>query len=275
MLRDLFRARSLLLALTIGGVMSAQTPTVTANDYLKEVRVFAPGSAEFAKIASALGVDATLPTLGAGAQLVAAIRNDSGGTVELRILFQLTKGGKTTPRDLQLNQTLQAGESTLVAPREVNGALAGLLNAGKPGLHGFTGSPTVQPLDDYQGATAYVSVDSATLADGKFVGADTQNYFDRLVENDARQKSFFSDLAAQSKTLSAAEIKQMLSERQTAAASDRKKSSGMANFPLGAQTEYGLCVTALAQLEHFGMAALSTWADRENAKQQAKPTLHK
>jgi len=256
-------------------IAMAQTPTVTVKDYLSEVRIFAPGTPEFAKIVSTLGVDATLPTL-PGASLFAAIRNDSSQAVELRILFQITKGEKTTSRDFEIGHTLAAGEATLVAPREVGGALASLLHAGKPGLAtGFSGSSTVLPLDDYQGAAATVSIDSATLADGKFIGADTQNIYSRLVENDARQRSFFADLVAQSKTLPEAEIVQMLNARKDAAGAAKSKSTGIANFPLADQTEFGLSTGALAQLQHFGMATLASWAERENARLQSKPTLHR
>jgi hypothetical protein len=143
--------------------MPAQTPTITARDYLKEVRIFAPGSPEFAQIASKLGVDATLPSL-PGASLVVAIRNDSGQAVEMRILHTLQKSGgsPSSPIDAEVGRNLAAGAVDLVAPKAIGGALTRLLNAGKPGM--FTGSPTVQSLDRYQGVTLTVSIDSATLA---------------------------------------------------------------------------------------------------------------
>ena len=193
--------------------MSAQTPTAAVNDYLSAVRIFANGSPDFVKIASSLGVDATLPTL-PGASLVAAIRNDSGQAVELRILFQVTTGGKTSPRDLEVGRSLAAGEAMLVGPREIGGVLARLLM--KPGFRGLvTGSPTAEPLDAYHGATVTVSIDSATLADGKFIGADTQNIYSRLVAEDAVKKSFFSDLAGlQSAGLSQTQIEQALTTRK-------------------------------------------------------------
>ena len=195
--------------------MSAQIPQATVNDYLSEVRIFPPGTADFAQIAAKLGVDATLPTLGAGARLVVAIRNDSGGEVGANVLFQVTKNGRTQPHDLTLGLMLGAGDSALLAPREVSGPLAMMLHPpGKPGLFGFTGSPTGGPLDYYEGATVTASVDSATLADGKFIGADTQKLYDQLVANDKAERKFFSDVAA---LLSAgktqAEIEQVLTAR--------------------------------------------------------------
>jgi hypothetical protein len=248
----------------------AQTPTATVHDYLTEVRIFAPGSPEFATIASKLGVDATLNTLGPGASLVAALRNDSGQTVELRILFNVTKGGKTSPHGFEVGRVLAAGAVDLVAPREIGGALAGLLNAGKPGL--ITGSPTVQPLDDYQGATVTVSIDSATLADGKFIGADTQNYFDRVVAEDNTKKQFFSDVVAWlAAKQSQAQIEQALTARKAKA--NAGQSTGEVN--LAAITESGLAATALAVIQYQGMASLATWATKENAAVGAKPSIHK
>jgi hypothetical protein len=96
--------------------MPAQTPTATVHDYLKEVRIFASGSPEFAQIAASLGVDATLHTLGPGASLAVAIRNDSGQAVEMRVLFEMTKGGKTTPRDLEISRFLAARRGNACRP---------------------------------------------------------------------------------------------------------------------------------------------------------------
>ena len=77
--------------------MSAQTPTATVHDYLSEVRIFANGSPDFAKIASSLGVDATLNTL-PGASLVVALRNDSGEAIDsMRVMYAVNKGGKPIP----------------------------------------------------------------------------------------------------------------------------------------------------------------------------------
>lgn len=67
----------------------------------------------------------------------------------------------------------------------------------------------------------------------------------------------------------------MLSARKAAANSTKNNSTGIANSPLADQTEFGLCTVALAQLQHFGMANLAYWAERENAKLQSKPTLHR
>jgi len=133
------------------------------------------------------------------------------------------------------------------------------------------------PLDDYQGATLVASIDSATLADGKFIGADTQTFFKRLAEKDARKKKFFSDLATNAKAKSAADIRQFLNAGKAEA--DAKRGSmgagGLAGFSLADIEVGGLWSSALMQLEHFGQASLSQWADAENAKQQSKPTLHR
>jgi hypothetical protein len=264
-------AASLLL-----GIAMAQTPTVTVNDYLSEVRIFAPGSPDFARIAASLGVDATLPTLGPGASLVAAIRNDSGQAIDsMRIIFSRQKGGDKPVTSLELGRGLEIGGARLVAPREVGGALARTL---KPGTQGVMsgGSPTVEPLDAYQGTTLTISIDSATLADGKFIGADTLTFFSRLVENDARQKAFFAELIAHSKTASAeVDIKQMLTARKAQARSAQQSVSGVRGFLLADQTEFGLATTALVQLEHFGMANVVSWVEHENAKLESRPTLHR
>ena len=254
--------------------MSAQPPTVAVNDYLKEVRVFPSTSAEFSQAASSLGVSASLATLGAGQSLIVAVRNDSSGPVEARILFQLTKGGKTLPRDLYMGHSLAAGEVTLVAPREINGALAMLLHAGKPGLIASSGSPTAQPLDDFNGATVTVSVDSATLADGKFIGADTQKVFDRLIAEQAAKKKFFSDLAGMAGQPQA-QIEQALTTRKAAADAAKAQMTDITDLNLAAQTESGLANGALMQLQYFGMASLTNWAQKENAAVQSKPTLHR
>jgi hypothetical protein len=255
--------------------MSAQTPTAAVNDYLSEVRIFANGSPDFAKIASSLGVDAALATL-PGASLVAAVRNDSGQAIELRTLFQLTKDGKTTPRDMSLGPSLQAGESALVAPREIRGALTRLML--RPGFQGLvSGSPRPQPLDAYQGATVVVSIDSATLADGKFIGADTQNIYSRLVAEDAAKKSFFSDVAGfQSAGLSQTQIEQALTTRKgTADAAKSQMTGGITGLNLAAITESGLCNMALMRLQHFGLANLFEYAAKKNAAAAAKPSIHR
>ena len=111
----------------------------------------------------------------------------------------------------------------LVAPREIGGALARLML--KPGFQGIvSGSPTVQPLDAYQGATVTVSVDSATLADGHFIGADTQNFFERLVAEDAAKRKFFSDVVGfQHAGFSRDHISEELARRKAAADADKGK----------------------------------------------------
>jgi hypothetical protein len=268
------RMSSWVLLLLPGGTMSAQPPTVAVNDYLKEVRGFPSTSAEFSQAASSLGVSASLATLGAGQSLIVAIRNDSGGPVEARILFQLTKGGKTTPRDLYFGYSLAAGAVTLIAPREINGALAGLLHAGKPGLVGFTGSPTAQPLDDFNGATVTASVDSATLSDGKFIGADTQKAFPRLVAEHNAKKKFFNDLAGMAGQ-SQAQINHALTARKAAADAAKGKMTDLTDLDLAAQTEAGLAQGALMQLQYFGMASLTSWVEKENAALASKPSIHK
>ena len=244
--------------------MSAQPPTVAVNDYLKEVRVFPSTSAEFSQAASKLGVSATLSTLGPGASLVVAIRNDSGGPVEFRILHSVTKGGRTTT-DMEVGRSLQAGEAALAAPKEIGGALAGLLNAGRPGL--TAGPPTVQPLDRYQGATITVSIDSATLANGKFIGADTRNMFDELVAEDKARKKLFSDLTG---WLSAGETQAQITQ-----ALQQRQSQIQPGENQAAITEDALLFEALTQLERRGVASLTNWAQKENAAVQSKPTLHR
>ena len=257
-----------LLAALLGGPMSAQPPTLVVNDYLHEVRVFPPTNPEFAQAASSLGMSATLATLGGGASLVVAVRNDSGQPVETRILFQVSKGRKTVPRDLEVGRYFAVGEEALVAPREIGGALARLLNAGKPGL--ITGSPTVEPLDAYQGATVTVSVDSATFADGRFIGADTQNLFNSLVAEEKAKKKFFSDVVGfLSAGQSQAQIQQEMTTRRDAA----NAAKGIGN--LAANTESGLSTAALMHLQHLGMASLGEWVAQENAKLVGKPSIHR
>ena len=255
-----------LWAVLLGGPMFAQPPTLIVDDYLKEVRIFRGTSPDFAKIASSLGVDATLPTLGPGASLVAAVRNDSGGPVELRIVHSVTKGGSTIASDLEVDRYLQAGETALVAPQEIVGALEGLLHAGRPGL--FAGSPTVRPLDRYQGATITVSIDSATLANGKFIGADTRKMFDELVAEDKARKKFFSDLTGWlSSGKTQAQIIQTIQERL----SQIQPFENQAAITLS-----GLLEEAQNWLERRGMAFLSTWAASQSAIcVNSKPSVHR
>jgi hypothetical protein len=245
----------------------AQTPTATVNDYLSEVRIFAPGSPDFAKIASALGVDATLPTLGPGASLIVAVRNDSGQGAEIRILFQGIKNGKTVSSNLQVGRTLAAGEATLVAPREISGVVAELLNAGKPGL--ITGGPA-RPLDVYQGAVVSVSVDSATLASGKFIGRDTQNLFDQLVADDKAKKKFFSDLTG---WLEAGEPQAQIEQALTKRAANADAAKSYDNW--AAFSESTLSRSALSRIKQWGMANLTSWAMKESATWAAKPSIHR
>lgn len=109
----------------------------------------------------------------------------------MRIVYQIERDGKTIPH-VTLYGTLAPGAQTLFAPREV--ALDRLLRPRQGELR--VGSTSPQPLDLYLGVPVTVSIDSVSLASGRFIGADTQAFFSRLVENDARQKSFFADLAA-------------------------------------------------------------------------------
>jgi hypothetical protein len=278
MLTQLFKAAAVVAVLK--ATMSAQnqpTPALrlglkaaAVNDYLPEVRIFPPASPEFAQIATKLGVDATLSTLGDGRLLLVAIRNDSGQAVELRILFQVTSGGKTMPHDTEVGRVLQAGEATLVAPREVGGALALLMSAGRPGMvTGFTGPPTAQPLDFYQGAQVTASIDSATLlATGKFIGNDTRGLYDQLVAADAARKKFYSDVVEfQAAGLSQSEIEKALTARKANA-----DKAALRDLP---NTESGLCTEALVRLQYFGIANLFELAAKENAALQSKPTLHR
>lgn len=260
--------------------MSAQSPTVTLDDYLKEVRVFPATSPEFSKIAADLGVSATLASLGPGAALVVAIRNDSGATVEFRILFQVTKNGRTEARDFTVAQVLGPGESMFTAPREVNGLLAGLMHPpGKPGLYASHGSPAGEPLDYYNGATVRASIDSVTLADGTFIGADTQNFYGQLVAEDTAKRSFFNDISQfKRQGLSPSSIQQRLQARKTAADANKinKPPTGtIADLNLAAIKESNLCVGSLMQLQLLGLDGFDDWAQREKTAADAKPTIKK
>lgn len=120
------------------------------------------------------------------------------------------------------------------------------------------------------------SVDSATLASGQFLGADTQNFFSKLAAEQAARKSFFADLTAQSKTLDASGIKQALASRQSTAAAASHKSTSFADMNLAAMTESSLCDQALMLLERLGgLPALSSWAERENLTLSSQPMLHR
>jgi hypothetical protein len=252
-------------------IAMAQTSTATVNDYLSDVRIFAPGSPDFAKIASSLGVDATLPTLGPGASLVSAIRNDSGEAVDsMRILFQGQKGGGTFSR-IALGGSLAAGGSTLIAPTGLDVALLALLHPQQGASHN-----TAHPQTDYTGVEMTTSIDSVSLANGKFLGADTLGFFSRLAAEDATKKSFFSAVAGyQAAGLTQSQITQALKDRKAAADSAKRKTTSVTDLDLGAMEESRLCGRALVKLQQFGMANLSAWATEENAKAQSKPTLHK
>jgi hypothetical protein len=249
--------------------MTAQTK-LTVQDSLKEVRIFDHTSPDFVKIATSLGVDASLATLGAGASLVVAIRNDSGEAIDsMRLLFQVDKEGVHAPR-LILQGPLAAGKATPAAPHELGGAVTAMMHYG-PGVGG--GHPW--PLDFYQGATVIASIDSATLASGRFVGADTLNFFATLIAEQAAKKSFFADLAAQSKTLTNSELQQVLTARQSAADAAKGKATSLADFNLAAMTEFSLSVQALTRLTRSGLPDLSSWAEQENVKLSSQPTLHR
>jgi len=208
------------------------------------------------------------PLSGQGASLVTAIRNDSGQAVELRILIQLSKGGKTIPFHLEMGRTLATGAVTLVAPPEVGGVLAGLPNAGKPVL--APAPYPVQPLDAYQGAKVTASINSATLASGQFIGAATQNLFDALVAEDKAKRKFFSDLARWvSAGQTQAQIEQALTKRK-ATADAAYSFTNEAAF-----TEPGLSQAGLAIIQYEGMASLTSWATKENAAWATKPSIHR
>jgi hypothetical protein len=258
------------LALT-GGALSAQTPTAAVNDYLSEVRIFANGSPDFVKIASGQGVDATLPTL-PGASLVVAIRNDSGEAIDsMRILYSVEKNGRPISRVTLYGTPLAPGATTLFAPREVG--LSELTP--RQGL-GIRGGGPAGPIDFYLGAPVTASIDSATLASGKFIGADTQNFFDRLVAELAMKKAFFSDLTGfQSAGLSQSEIEDALTKRQAAADVAKKKMAKITDLNLAARTESSLCQMALMQLQHSGVASVWSWVDRETAALKFKPSPHR
>lgn len=267
--------RWLPITLALAGTMSAQTPTATVHDYLSEVRIFPSGSPDFAKIATGLGVDAALRTL-PGASLVVALRNDSGeGIDSMRIVYLINKGGKSIPRVTLYYSPLGAGAARLVAPVELRG-LAAVLNPAQQGQGLVTGATLsrVPSLVFYQGATVTVSVDSATLAvSGRFIGADTQNFFSRLVAEDAARKSFFSEIAGfQAAGLSQSEIEQTLTKSQADA---KGQMSGVTGLNLAAMSESDLCSMALMQLKQGGMANLFEWAAKESAALQSKPSIHR
>ena len=270
--------RWLLITLALAGSISAQTPTATVHDYLSEVRIFPSGSPDFAKIATGLGVDATLPTL-PGASLVVALRNDSGQTIDsMRIVYLVNKGGKPIPRVTLYYGLLGAGAARLVTPVELRG-LAALLNPAQQGQGLVTGATLsrVPSLVFYQGATVTVSVDSATLAvSGRFIGADTQNFFSRLVAEDAAQKSFFSGVAGfQAAALSQSVIEQALTKRQADADAAKRQMFGITGLNLAAMSESDLCSGALMRLKQGGMANLFEWAAKESAALQSKPSIHR
>ena len=266
--------RKLLFVVIFSSIMAAQPPTVIVNDDLSGVRIFSSASPDFAKIAASLGVDATLPTLGASASLVVAIRNDSGEAIDsMRLLFQVEKGGPPFPRIILQGDSLAAGQATLTAPSELAGAVTALMHYGTSGLS--LGSPPAHLLDVYQGATVTASIDSATLASGRFIGADTLNFFPRLIEEQTAKRSFFADLATQSKTLTASEIEPVLVARQSAADAAKGKAKSPADLSLAAIAEFDLCMQALMALKHSGLSDLGSWAEQENEKWSSRPTLHR
>jgi hypothetical protein len=258
------RMSSWVLLLLLGGVMSAQ-PAVTVHDSLSEVRIFDHTSPDFAKAASDLGVSASLATLGEGLPLVVAVRNDSGEDMEsARILYE---GGRTT--QVVLHGSLAKGAGALIGPPELQRALSALMNR-QQGLG--VGQGPAQSLASYQGAEITVSVDSASLASGRFVGPDTWDFLPQLIELDNAKKAFFRQVAGfRTSGLSQPLIEAALTDGETKA----RATKSQARLSIVAVTEAGWYRVALGRLRQFGMASLFTWADGENAKVASKPALHR
>jgi hypothetical protein len=225
---------------------------------LSEVRIFASTSPDFAKIAATLGAN-LLASLGAKKSLLVAVPNDSEQAIDsMRVLYLVDKANdKPIPR-VTFYGSLAVGEATLLAPMELQGAVAasiplrpGTRRATRPrppeafpGPGPATGAQLsrVLPRDLYQGAQVTASVDSVTFSSGLFIGADTHHFFPRLVAEDAAWKSFFADLLElQSRGSSQLQVARALSVRRAALDDARVKTAGSVN-------RYGLC-------EAFGVRA--------------------
>lgn len=275
MLKSPLGAASLLAALLGGGSGLIAQIQVTINDSLPGIHIFAQSSPEFTKIASNLGVDASLKALGEALPLVVAIRNDSGEALEsMRILYLVARYGKLIPR-VVIDGPLASGGSMVFAPQEASATLEKLVNPnagpGKP-----RAQFSAQPLDFYRGSPVTVSIDSATLASGRFVGADTQVFFPRLVAEAAAKKAFLTELSGyQSAGLSQAQIEQALNKRKSTADTAMRQMTSITELNLAAQAESQLSMEALLRLQNFGMAPMADWVARENAGLANKPVLHK
>ena len=270
--------KKLILAILYSGLshqMLAQT-SVVIHDSLKEIRVFRYGSAEFIQATNEPGVANALAAFGESAQLIVAVRNDSGEPVEsLRIVFRARKGERVTTHVLSHPRLLTPGAMALLGPPEFAGAVAALTM--KPGQGLSAGpSPEMSQLtwEEYRGSEVTTSVDSASLATGLFIGPDTLGFFSRLVQSGARKRAFFSDVVALKETL-APEIKQILSSRGVAARSARQKTTGLIDLDLAALTESALCTQALMRLEQGGVPVLVAWAQQEHNSLKSKNVLHR
>lgn len=251
-------------------IMTAQ-PVVTVINSLSEVRIFPSTSSEFASAASAQGVDALLPTLGVeNLPLIVALRNDSGQAIDsMRIVWQIhNKDGSTYPR-IALHGPMAADAAVLDAPEQLGRALTALKPQVGTGLSSRRG-PSPALVKNYQDAAEVtVSIDSATLASGLFVGADSFNFFPRLVEEAAGRKKFFTDFSG---LQSNPRLEEILTARKSAAESNKQTSPGIAGLNLAALAESMLCQEALMRIR---MGTLGPWIAQQNTQLASKPPLHR
>ena len=100
--------------------------------------------------------------------------------------------------------------------------------------------------------------------------------FGRLVAEHNAKKSFFTEVAGfEAAGMSQAQIEQALNTRKTAADTAKRKMTSITDLNLAAKTESSLCSMALMRLQHFGLASLTAWAQKENAALQSKPSIHR
>jgi hypothetical protein len=179
-MRLLTTTRLLSLFLLAAAIGSAQ---MTAKQTIPTISVLTPGSPGFDAEIKAINVDTPLTQFGPDARYFAVIRNDGTQTIiGMRLLFMI---GTTLIVGMKYVNSPPSG-TLLVAPMPFD-PLADLIfmHPNDPKLASALSWPPTVPAF-WAGKTITVSVDSATYADGTFVGPDAENLYPRLAEQRPR-----------------------------------------------------------------------------------------
>ena len=258
----------LFLAATIGNAQMQTKQTVDG------VTLDAPGSAEFQAAVDRIGATATVNQLGPAKDYFVAIEFNTPTRVSgYRTLFELTNGPLESVRHLvrRVNGIepvdLGAGAVMLAAPAPLD-RIANEINSNPK-----TPLPSTPLLGDLAGRAVTASVDSVTRADGTFVGPDTLNLYDRLVNREAAVAIFFERL--RSRLADGTARSWLQSVASTPPLNNAGERHGLETTDLAGAAVYKRAAVALQMYDGGKQTEMQRWISVEGERLRSAPKLRR